>query len=237
MNYSLSRIQQINEIRDPLISECQHPLVWYEFILSTALFYYTTAIMSMIFTKESRRLREISLLYDTLILFIMLPSLVEWFGFSPTDSSIALVINISSHQKIQLNTCFSIAFLHSSLQASFVVALIYTIYAENILISNMATINPKPVVTISLLVLQVTTGFTVATVTALIDTSNKECFANGCCLHAVCTWSFKTIIDCTFDLCCIYAAYVLLRVSVDRFLKLLVISCSRSLFVHKYRNG
>lgn len=237
MNYSLSRIQGINEIRDPWTSECQHPLVWYQFILSTALFYYTMAIMSMIFTKESRRLREISLLYDTLILFIILPSLVEWFGFSRTDNSIVLVINIPSHQEIQLNTCFPIAFLHSSLQASFVVASIYTIYAENMLISSMVTINPKPVVNISLLALQVTTGLTVATVTALIGTSNKECFANGCCLHTVCTWNFKTIIDCTFDFCCIYAAYVLLRVSVDRFLKLLVILCDRSLFVHKYRDG
>ena len=35
-------------------SECIHSIVWYRFIFIAALVYYTMALLSMIFAKESR---------------------------------------------------------------------------------------------------------------------------------------------------------------------------------------
>lgn len=230
MNYNLSTIQRIYESWNQFTSECLHSGIWYQFILSTALLYYVMVVLSMVFSKESRRFQEISLLHDNLIMFILMSSWVEWFGFA-TNNSTELVIPLSSRQKIQVGTCSSIVFLHASLQASSVMALAYTIYAENVLLRNMAFINPQPIFSIRLLAFQVMTGLTVSTTRALIDASDNEDFTNGCCLHPVSAWSFKKMINLAFDFSSIYAAYILLRVSIDRFLKLIVNACQRPWFM------
>lgn len=226
MKYSLSNIQRANESGDQFSSEAwsPHSLTWYQFILSTAIVYYTMAVLSMVFTKESRRLREISLLHDNLVMFIVLPSLVEWFS-SVTYNSTWFVNHSATHQKFQfpMSTCWSIVFLHSSLQASFVFALIYTIYAENILLPGMASIKPKPILTMRLLVVQVVTGLIVATTMALIDISTKE-GSNRCPLQT----SLKKTVDITFDFSIIYATFILLSVAIDKFLKVVVIACHRT---------
>lgn len=234
MNYSFSRIQGRNGSWDRFTSECLHSVIWYQFILSTALIYYLVIVLSMIFTKESRRLRQISLLHDNVIMFIMLTSLVEWFGFASDDRT-ALMVPLSTHGKIQVVTCSSIVFLHTSLQASFMISISYTIYAENILFPKMASIKPKPICNVRFIVWQVTTGLTVALATALIGTSNKESFTNGCCLQPFIAGSLEKAIDLTFDCCTIYAAYILLRVSIDRFLKLIVTARQRPSFVMNAR--
>ena len=231
MNYSFSSAQGTNESLDQFGSECLHSVVWYQFILTTALVYYAMVVMSMIFTKESRRLREISLLHDNLIIFIMLPALIEWFGFTSENSTAISLIHPSTPQKIQYITCSSIVFLHSSLQASFVFALAYTIYAENILLPNMTSIKPMPICNIRLLVWQVTIGLTVATATVMTDSSSKEDSTNECCLHLVSAGRFARTIDLTFDISSIYAAYNLLRVSTDRFLKLIVTARQKPSFM------
>ena len=222
-----SSMQGTNESLKEFVCEGPHPFTWYHFILSTAFVYYTMAVLSMLFSKESRRLREISLLHDNLIVFLILPSLIERFGFT-ANSLTPVVIQISGHKFYQMDTCYFIVFLHSSLQASFLLAVTYTIYAEYILLSKINAINPRSIVNLRWLSLQVSAGVIVATLTLLMDNPNVKAPNDGCCLRSVSGWTFKKIVPIAFDISSIYASYILLRVSIDRFLKLFVSLCKRS---------
>lgn len=220
-------MQGINESWKEFACGQQHPFSWYSFILSTAIVYYTMAVLSMLFSKESRRLREVSLLHDDLVFFLLFPSIVEWFGTS-SKSLTPFVIRVSSHEYLEVDTCWFIVFLHSSLQASFVLAVMYTVYVENILLPKITIVNPRSVANFKWLVFQLLAGLAVAIITILIDTSDAALSSIGCCLHKNSDWTFKKTMSVTFDIASIFAVYVLLRVSIDRFLKLLVSVCHRS---------
>ena len=208
-------------------SECIHSIVWYRFIFIAALVYYTMALLSMIFAKESRRLRRISTLHDNLVVFIVLPSSLEWFGFTLENSTVVFAIRLFSHHKTHAVTCSTIVFLHSSLQASFVVGLVYVIYAERVLLPQMTSMKPRTVCNLRFICLQVAIGLTITTATTVMDSSHREKSTNRCCLDAVHSRNFSNIVDLTFSLSCIYAIFILLRVSIDRFLKLIVTTNQR----------
>lgn len=211
-------------------SECIHTVVWYGFIFITALVYYTMALLSMIFAKESRRLRQISLLHDNLVVFIVLTSLLEWFGFTLENSTVVFAIRLFRHHKTSAVTCSAIVFLHSTLQASFVVGLVYVVYAERVLFPQMTSMKPRTVCNRRFFCLQVAIGLTIATATAVMDSSHREKNTNRCCLYAVDSRKFSRIVDLPFSLSCIYAIFILLRVSIDRFLKLIVTARQRPSF-------
>lgn len=222
VNYSVSRIQGITETWDGS-HVCLHSELWYLFLLCVAFVYYLMAVLSMIFTKESRRLREISLLHDNLIMSIMFPALLEWLTVTSKYLSTATIaIHLSPHHKIQVATCGLITFLYSTFQTTSVVALAYAVYAEKYLLPNMNCIKPKPLCNIRLLAVQVICGCTVATATTLIDASVMNGSTSGCCLHPVDAGSFKKTRDVIFSVSSIYSSYLLWRVSIDRFLKLLM---------------
>lgn len=228
MNYSVKRVQGNSETVDNSSPVCLHSEVWYFFLLTVAFFYYLMAVLSMIFTKESRRLREISLLHDNLIVAIMFPTLLE--GVSITSKHLLMItidIHPSPDMKIQVATCGLIKFLYSTFQTSSIIALGYLFYAQKCLLPDMNCIKPRPLCNIRLLAWQVLVGVTVATATTLIDASITKGSANGCCLHPVDTGSFEKTRDAIFRICNIYASYLLLRVSIDRFLKLLMIGHQR----------
>ena len=222
MNYSASGIQEISDNwQDSPV--CLSSKVWYLFLLSVGFVYYLMAVLSMIFTKESRRLREISLLHDNLIMSIMFPTLLEWLIIPSENLSTKITtIYLSSHRKVQVGTCNVIVFLYSTLQTTSITALAYTVYAEKYILPRMNCIKPKPVCSICLLALEIMAGVAVTTVTTLIESSVMKGAAKGCCLHSINAGSFEKTRDVIFSLCSIYATYILLRVSVDRFLKLLV---------------
>lgn len=222
MNYSVSRIQEISENWEDS-PVCLPSEMWYLFLLSVAFVYYLTAVLSMIFTKESRRLREISLLHDNLIMSIMFPSLLEWLVIPSENLSTGITtIHLSHHRKIQVGTCSVIVFLYSSLQTTSIAALAYAVYAEKYLLPRMNCIKPKPVCSIRLLTLEIMAGVVVAIATTLIGGSVTKGTAKGCCLHPINAGSFEKTRDAIFNISSIYATFILLRVSVDRFLKLLV---------------
>lgn len=222
VNYSAPRIQGIPETWNgsPV---CLHSEIWYLFLLSVAFVYYLMAVLSMIFTKESRRLREISLLHDNLIISIMFPTLLEWLTVtSKYLSKLTIAIQLSPHHKTQVATCGFITFLYSTFQTTSVVALAYALYAEKYLLPNMNCIKPKPLCNIRLLALQAVCAVAVTTATTLIDASVMYGSVNGCCLHPVDAGSMKKTRDVIFSVSSIYASYILLRVSIDRFLKLMM---------------
>jgi len=217
--YSASRIQEnISENwEDSPI--CLSSEMWYLFLVSVAFVYYLMAVLSMIFTKESRRLREISLLHDNLIASIMLPSLLEWLVIPSENLSTSIMtIYLSPDHKVQVGTCSVIVSLYSSLQTTSIIALAYTVYAEKYILPRMNYIKPKPVCSIRLLALETMAGVVVTIATNLIEGSVLK----GCCLHSTNVGSFEKTRDVIFSISSIYATYILLRVSVDRFLKLLV---------------
>lgn len=222
MKYSASRIQEISENWQD-IPVCLSSEMWYLFLLSVAFVYYLMAVLSMIFTKESRRLREISLLHDNLIMSIMFPSLLEWLVIpSENLSTRTTTIYLTPSHKAQVDTCSLIVFLYSSLQTTSITALTYTVYAEKYILPRMNCIKPKPVCSIRLLALETMAGVVVAITTTLIEGSDMKSTAKGCCLHSTNAGSFEKTRDVIFSISSIYATYILLRVSVDRFLKLLV---------------
>ena len=222
MNYSTSRIQEISEnLQDDTV--CLFSEMWYSFLLSVAFVYYLLAVLSMIFTKESRRLREISLLHDNLILSIMFPSLLEWLVIPSENLSTKMTaIYLTAHRKVQVDTCSLMGFLYSSLQTTSITALAYTVYAEKYILPRMNCIKPKPVCSIRLIALEIMTGVAVTIATSLIRGSVTKGIAKGCCLHSINPGGFEKTRDVIFSVSNIYATYILLRVSIDRFLKLLV---------------
>ena len=222
VNYNVSHIQEDAETwkDDPV---CLHSEMWYLFVIIIAFVYYLLAVLSMIFTKESRRLRQISILHDNVIMSIVFPSFLEWLTFTSKHfTTVTTAIHLSPHHKMQVATCGLINFLYTTFQTTSVVALAYVVYAEKCLLPHMNYIKPKPLCSVRLLALQVITGATVATATTLIDASVMNGSANGCCLHPVEAGSFKKTRDVVFNVFSIYAAYLLMRVSIDRFLKLLM---------------
>ena len=228
MDNSVKRVQGNSETLDNSSPVCLHSEVWYFFLLTEAFVYYLMAVLSMIFTKESRRLREISLLHDNLIVAIMFPTLLEGVSFTSKHLfMVTIAIHLSPHVKIQVTTCGLIKFLHSTFQTSSIAALGYLVYAEKCLLPNMNCIKPRPLCNIRLLAWQVMLGVTVAIATNLIDGSIMKGSANGCCLHPIDAGSFEKTRDSIFSICNIYASYLLLRVSIDRFLKLLMIGHQR----------
>ena len=229
MNYSASRIQEISENwQDNPV--CLSSETWYSFLLSVAFVYYLLAVLSMIFTKESRRLREISLLHDNLIMSLMFPSLLEWL-VSPSEnlSTRTTTIYLTAHRKVQVGTCSIIVFLYSSLQTTSITALAYTVYAEKYILPRMNCIKPKPVYSIRLLALEILAGVAVTIATSLIRGPVTKGTVNDCCLHSINLGGFEKTRDVIFNISSIYAIYILLRVSIDRFLKLLVTGHQRRL--------
>ena len=222
MNYSASRIQEISENwQDSPV--CLPSEMWYLFLLSVAFVYYLMAVLSMIFMKESRRLREISLLHDNLIMSIMFPSLLEWLDIPSENLSTRITtIYLSPHRKVQVDTCSVIVFLYSSLQTTSITTLAYAVYAEKYILPRMNCIKPKPVCSIRLLALETMAGLAVTIATTLIEGPVMKSSAKGCCLHPINAGGFQKTRDVIFSISSIYATYILLRVSVDRFLKLLV---------------
>lgn len=229
MNYSMSRIQEISENwQDNPV--CLSSELWYSFLLSVAFVYYLLAVLSMIFTKESRRLREISLLHDNLIMSIMFPSLLEWLVIPSENLSTRITtIYLTAHRKVQVDTCSIIVFLYSSLQTTSITALAYTVYAEKYILPRMNCIKPKPVCSIRLLALEIMVGVAVTIATSLIRGSALKSTAKGCCLYSVNPGGFEKTRDAIFNICSVYAIYILLCVSIDRFLKLLVTGHQRRL--------
>ena len=222
MNYSTSRIKEISENwqDDPV---CLSSEMWYSFLLSVAFVYYLLAVLSMIFTKESRRLREISLLHDNLILSIMFPSLLERLVIPSENLSATIkTIYLTAHRKVQVDTCSAMVFLYSSLQTTSITALAYTVYAEKYILPRMNCIKPKPVCSIRLLALEIMAGVAVTIASSLIKGSVMKGTVKGCCLHSINPGGFEKARDTIFSISNIYATYILLRVSIDRFLKLLV---------------
>lgn len=217
-------MSHIQEITEKWANDGLYSGMWYLVLISVAFIYYLMAVLSMIFTKESRRLREISLLHDNLIMSIMLPSLVEWLTLFASDKlpTGPLEIHLTPYRRIQVDTCRFVIFLYSSFQTSSVVALTYAIYAEKCLLPNMNCIKPKPVCNIRLLALQVITGLTVATATSLIDASAMNGSVNGCRLYSINAGIFEKTKDAIYKFSCICATYLLLRISIDRFLKLMI---------------
>ena len=219
--YSASRIQEISKNWEDS-PVCQFSEMWYLFLLSVAFVYYMMAVLSMIFTKESGRLREISLLHDNLIMSIMLPSLLEWLVIPSENLSTRITtIYLAPDHEVQFGTCGIIVFLYSSLQTTSITALAYTVYAEKYILPRMNCIKPKPVCSISLVALETMAGVVVTIATILIGGSVMKGTAKDCCLHSTNVGSFEKTRDVIFSVSSIYATYILLRVSVDRFLKLL----------------
>lgn len=222
MNYSAPNIPEINEHWQDS-SVCLPSELWYFFLLSVAFVYYLMAVLSMIFTKESRRLRQISLLHDNLIMSILFPSLLEWLVIPSENLSTMITTIYLSPHRIQVSTCSVIVFLHSSLQTTSITALAYTMYSEKCLLPKMNCIKPKPVCSFRLLALEIMAGVTVTIATTLMGGSvMKEGSAKGCCLHPINAGGFQKTRNVIFSISSIYATNILLRVSVDRFLKLLV---------------
>ena len=72
-------------------------------------------------------------------------------------------------------------------------------------------------------------GVAVTIATSLIRGSVMKGTAKGCCLYSVNPGGFEKTRDAIFNICSVYAIYILLRVSIDRFLKLLVTGHQRRL--------
>ena len=198
-------------------SVCLHSKQWCLFLLSMGFVYFLVSVLSMLFTKESRRLREISLLHDNFIVLIILSSLLEWLVIAQeTLSSGAVEIYFTAHQKIRVGTCRLIIFLYSCLQTSSTVALIFTIYARKCLLPNMNCIKPKPLCSIRLFAIQFVAGVIVAVTTILADISTTS----GCCLHPFNAGGFEKTKDMIYNLSNVCAICLLLLVSTDKCLKL-----------------
>ena len=222
MNHSMPTIPGIKDSLDGT-PVCLYSRLWCLFLISVGFVYFFIAVLSMIFTKESRRLREISLLHDNVITFIMLPSLLDWLTIVMENLFTGTIeIHLTSHRKIQVGTCRLIIFLHSGFQTSSVIALIYAVHAEKYLLPNMNCIKPKTLCSIRLLALQVMVGFTIAMTTIMTDTSLMKASVGDCCLHPINPSTFAKTKDAIYDFSSICAICLLLRVSIDRFLKLVM---------------
>ena len=196
---------------------CLRSKQWCIFLLSVGFVYFLVSVLSMIFLKESRRLQEISLLHDNIIVLIISSSLLEWFTIAmETSSSGAVEIYLTAHRRIRVGTCRFIIFLYSCLQTSSMVALIFMIYARIFLLPHMSCLKPKSLCNIRLLAIQIAVGVTVAVTTIPADIST----VSDCCLHPFNARSFERTKDMIYNLSNICAICLMLRVSIDKCLKL-----------------
>ena len=201
---------------------CLVSYTWHQFSVYVALAYYVIAVLSMVFTKEARRLRELSFLHDNLIIYFLFPSILESLVLTSSSFSGGFVIRLSASQsnnQVTNRPCLLVLYLHSSLQVSCVVAVAYAVYAEKIILPKTLTMAPKPICSVYVFFLQFLIGLSVTLVTALIDGAHVT---NPCCLHPVNPSVVVQLRVLAFDVASICVGFILMRVSIDRFLKLII---------------
>ena len=156
---------------------------WYSVTIYMAVLYFVIALTCMILTRETGRLKEISIFHDDLVISLLLPALLHRLVILRVAVPLQMKLPTASGW-VHFSTCQLSGYLDFHLQINNVLALFITIYAE-IYIRRNARLKcyrkSGQCRALKLILLQWIMGFSIAFFSAWFGLFRLSSSSNICC--------------------------------------------------------